>query len=233
MKAPACSRSAAPSASGFGRLGRAREHAVEVAGERRQVDTARKGCVGGVELPRRWCAGIEAGEDRLPALRDLIERDADAEDALGIERRHQAPRSWRDRGSRRRARGLVEPSGEALVLLVGRERDDAAIDQLLVDLSAFDEVARVGVELRVAEDDRHAHLVAARELDVDAVGVLRARREAGIEGRLVPVEVDAGWRLGAVPLGLGRVEGGARGRGEQRDARRGAMPPSFELLLER
>src|SRR6185503_17676954 len=84
--------------------------------------------------------------------------------------------------------------------------------------SAFDEVARVGVELPVAEDDRHAHLVAARELDVDAVGVLRARREAGIEGRLVPAEVDAGCRLGGVPLGLGRIEGGARRRGEQRDA---------------
>ena len=113
---------------------------------------------------------------------------------------------------------LVEARREALVLLVRRELDHAAVDQLLVDLSPLDEVVEVGVELAVAEHDRDAHLVAARELDVHARRVLRARREAGVEGRLVPVEVDAGRGLAAVPLRLGRVERGAR-RGRQREQR--------------
>src|SRR5205085_29362 len=53
-----------------------------------------------------------------------------------------------------------------------------------------------------------AHLVAARELDVDARRILRARSEAGVERRLVPVEIDPLRRLAAVPRRLSRVERG-------------------------
>src|SRR5262245_44237356 len=190
-----------------GRLGGASEHRVEVAGERRQVQPPGEGGVGGVELPGGRRAGVEPGEDRLPSPRDLVERHVDAEDALGIERREELDglRAIVARGDASCA-DLVELCGESLVLLVRRERDAAAIDQLLVDLPPLDEVARVGVELAIAEHDRHADLVAARELDVNAARILRAWREPGVEGRLVPMEVDAGCRLARVPFGLGRLE---------------------------
>src|SRR5262249_40170054 len=128
------------------------------------------------------------------------------------------------RGHRRRTR-FVEARREALVLLVGGQGDHAAIDQLLVHLPALDEVARIGVEVAITEYDRDTHLVAACELDVHARRILGARREASVEGRLVPVEVDAGGRLAPVPLGLGRVERRPRRRRSKQERHQCPPPP--------
>src|SRR6185369_273301 len=105
---------------------------------------------------------------------------------------------------------ILEALDEALVLAVGRQHHDLAVDQLLVGLVPRVEVAEIVVELGVAEDDRHAHLVAAPELDVKPRRILRARCEAGVERRLVPVEIHALRRLASVPRRLTGIEGRAR-----------------------
>src|SRR5262245_48685071 len=181
-----------------------------------QVHAAREDGVGRVESPGGGVQvlGAQGGEPRVPAREQGVQGDADAEDALRIERAHNLeallavgrPVHALATPDRLGHTNPVEALHEALVLLVRAELDHPRVDQLLVGRAPQQQIVEIRRQLGVAHYDRHAHLVAARQADVHALRILRPRRKARVEGGLVPMEIDSLRWLAPVPGGVAGVQ---------------------------
>jgi hypothetical protein len=155
----------------------------------------------------------------VPVGGQTLERDVQHKDALRVERTHDLDALLPVRGGPEARSagdgggdpGTVELLDEALVLAVGGELDHVRVDQLLIRRAAQRQVVEIGVELGIPHDQGEAHLVAARQLDVARLGSCVAGREAGVERRFVPVEVDPLRRHAAVPDLVGRLQSGKGG----------------------
>ena len=184
-----------------------------------QVEPGREHGVQQLQPARPVHLVMIVGHDvRNPALHDLVDGHLDVEHAARIQVLHEGDVPRAQGGGRKvlLARDeLVETQLLSRVLQgfepgVLRERDLALVDQRAIGAQTHGEIAHVGLLHFLGEDDRHAQLISATQVEMDAIRVERARREPRVEGRLVALVEHSGTIRRVVPVdgsgrsGLGR-----------------------------
>ena len=210
---------------------RARELRAGLAVQLGQPQARREHRVGDLEAPVAIHGlAVRGAQPRRPAPHHLVRRQRDAEDATGVQALHQPHVPLAQLLGREIALllvlhevlevDLVQRRLEGFEPAVLGQHDAARLHEAAVGVAAGLEVAGVVRQGRVREDQRDAQLVAAPDVEVEALRVQGAGCEARVEGGLVASVV--GPELGRLLDHPGRAAAAGWARPSSRPRRRGA-----------